>query len=432
MHKPQPLRLLVVGGGAAGVAVAWNILRCAERPVELVIADPREAIGLGVAYATSRDDYVLNVPAGRMGLAHDDPNHFVDWAGSGADDFISRRKYGRYLQESLDQEIRNSKFVDFRHVRTEVTSIDLGQLELMATTSDGPLGTFDKAVLAVGLGSLYQPEFTKTIGGAAGYVPDVWAPGLDYASGVIACIGTGLTFVDHALAALRDDPNRKVLGFSRTGWVPESHLPKREPAWEVPPAARKTAVGLVEFIDSAGSAWRAAQDGVRHDLPEIWRDLPESEKNEFLQSHWRWWNVRRHRAAPEISIELRNQLESGRLEVIAGEINDIKAKTSGFRIKLSDSRTFDVDQVLNCTGQDLDVVTPLISRLLDEGVVSRGPLGLGLAADFDSYRLRRGDGTLNSNLFAIGKILLGERLETTAMPEIRIQAAEIARQLLVG
>ncbi|MFM7491433.1 MAG: FAD/NAD(P)-binding protein, partial [Actinomycetota bacterium] len=58
-------RILIVGGGATGLIVATNLLRKSTRPTQISIADPRESIGLGVAYSTADTGHVLNVPASR-------------------------------------------------------------------------------------------------------------------------------------------------------------------------------------------------------------------------------------------------------------------------------------------------------------------------------------------------------------------------------
>jgi uncharacterized NAD(P)/FAD-binding protein YdhS len=58
-------------------------------------------------------------------------------------------------------------------------------------------------------------------------------------------------------------------------------------------------------------------------------------------------------------------------------------------------------------------------------------LRLGLDTD-PCGALRDGDGRPASGIFALGPLLRGSRYETTAIPEIRDQAAALARHLSVG
>ena len=57
-----------------------------------------------------------------------------------------------------------------------------------------------------------------------------------------------------------------------------------------------------------------------------------------------------------------------------------------------------------------------------------GPLGLGLAVDGDGRLLDRA-GEPSDALWAIGPLRRGALLETTAIPEIRQQAAALAQLL---
>ena len=71
---------------------------------------------------------------------------------------------------------------------------------------------------------------------------------------------------------------------------------------------------------------------------------------------------------------------------------------------------------------------PLIQQLLTNAHITADPLGLGVQAD-TAGRLRH-DGTSWPHLFAIGSLLRGTLWESTAMPEIRQQARNLADQLL--
>jgi uncharacterized NAD(P)/FAD-binding protein YdhS len=87
--------------------------------------------------------------------------------------------------------------------------------------------------------------------------------------------------------------------------------------------------------------------------------------------------------------------------------------------------------VINCTGPTLDLARagePLLEELLADGLVRPGPLGLGL--DHDSRGvLLNSIGAPSTLLSTIGPMRKGRLWETTAMPEIRGQALELADQI---
>jgi uncharacterized NAD(P)/FAD-binding protein YdhS len=71
------LRVAIVGAGFSGTMVAVHLLRQSEA-VEIDIIDPRVP-GRGLAYSTSCDAHLLNVPAVRMSAFGSEPMHFLEW-----------------------------------------------------------------------------------------------------------------------------------------------------------------------------------------------------------------------------------------------------------------------------------------------------------------------------------------------------------------
>lgn len=91
-----------------------------------------------------------------------------------------------------------------------------------------------------------------------------------------------------------------------------------------------------------------------------------------------------------------------------------------------------VDKVINCKGPSM------VSRLTNDGLtqslataglIRPDPIGMGL--DLDEHgALIDAAGMVRDDLFAIGPLRKGRLWETTAVPEIRSQAAALARHLL--
>lgn len=84
--------------------------------------------------------------------------------------------------------------------------------------------------------------------------------------------------------------------------------------------------------------------------------------------------------------------------------------------------------LVNCTGTDPNLVRrgePLLEALVARGLARPGPLGTGLATDHRG-RARDLHGRPSDWLWAIGPLRQGDLLESTAIPEIRVQARHLA------
>ncbi|WP_262338965.1 hypothetical protein [Gordonia sp. CNJ-863] len=85
---------------------------------------------------------------------------------------------------------------------------------------------------------------------------------------------------------------------------------------------------------------------------------------------------------------------------------------------------------MNCTGPQSDVRklgNPVLDSILDAGLATTDPLGLGLITD--DGRVLDADGRPGP-IWTLGSLRRGELWETTAVPEIRMQAEELAASLI--
>jgi len=116
------MRVTVVGGGATGAPAAVVIgRRLADRDAEVVVIDPAETIGPGLAYLTVDPRHLLNVRAANMSAFADAPDHFLDWlrrrpGGGGKSPFsvISRALYGDYVADVAREAVSPGQI---RHIR---------------------------------------------------------------------------------------------------------------------------------------------------------------------------------------------------------------------------------------------------------------------------------------------------------------------------
>ncbi|MCC3771666.1 lycopene cyclase, partial [Streptomyces sp. UNOC14_S4] len=278
------------------------------------------------------------------------------------------------------------------------------------------------------------------------FVPDPWAPGaLDgpLASGDdVLLVGTGLTAVDVALTLGRQD--RTVHAVSRGGAFPAAHAVTPLPPVAPPEALdglplsrlRRDVYRHVRRTLRCHGDWRPALDGLRPMTARLWSALPDGEKAEFLARDRSLWNSHRHRMAPATAESVARLLEAHRLRVSTGQVAAVRNVETDdgapLSVTLDNGRTLNVGWVVDCTGPATRVAEsadPLDRGLLTSGLAVPGPLGIGYATDADG-RLVGSDPAARRPLWTLGAPRRGELWESTAVPEIRGQAARIAQVLL--
>ena len=159
---------------------------------------------------------------------------------------------------------------------------------------------------------------------------------------------------------------------------------------------------------------------------QLWRGLSDADKRRFIREDARTWDVHRHRMAPMTHARFTGVVDSGRLVRHRGTIADVRPGPDALEVTLDDGTVLRVAAVVNCTGPVGTVtVDPLLARLARTGLVRPGPAGLGIDTADDGRVL----GTLPETppLLAVGSLRRGNLWESTAMPEIREQAYDVAR-----
>jgi uncharacterized NAD(P)/FAD-binding protein YdhS len=424
-------RILVIGGGASGLLVLINIAQMTSERVDVVVAEPRLVLGKGIAYSTKDGGHLLNVPASRMSALVSDPDHFMQWGNFDSNTFALRSDYGKYLLDTFVQLQGQTNIAQFEHRRATVESLVFQADSVEAKFDNEETVEFDIVVIAVGHGDAIGHPALESFVSHPNVVMDSWQHRNSLVDGTLVCLGTGLTFIDHALSHLRRNSNNTVIGISRTGLIPESHLAQRAAPIEVPASARTSPLTLRDFI-TGSSDWRAAQDGVRHELPDIWFAWSDAAKSEFLTDHLRWWNVHRHRVAPEIATEVNDAIADSRIQVLKGDVLSILEIDKKLNLEVSGVGEITADLIINCLGYRTPGSSKLFVGLAEAGITSPGPLGLGISTNYPSFNVINQNGEVLKNLYALGPILFGERFETTAIPELRVQAHEIARSISIS
>lgn len=453
---PTQRRVAVVGAGAAGTLTALHLAAAARRrpaePLEILLVDPAEHLGRGVAYSTRDGRHLLNVPARGMSAFPDEPHHFVDWlcrhvdSRTGPDEFARRSDFAAYLDDTLRTVVADSDGVTLVHRRAWATGLTVRDGTVDLTLDDGTQPRVDAAVVAPGVfapGTAWAPP---RLVGHDRFVADPWAAGALAAvpdDGDVLLVGTGLTGVDVALTL--DRPGRTLHLVSRRGRLPAVHAAGRyqaagAPLPELLSVARRSRPTDLEHLrrlvartvrDAVRDRrdWRAAFDTLRPLTGALWSSLPVDDRARFVREDAAWWDLHRHRMAPVSAAAVHAMRHDGRLTVGADEVVAVTPGRLADRldVRLRSGRGVPVAAVVNCTGPLGDVRRagdPFLDHLLASGVATPGPLGLGLATD--DGRLVDARGTSAAPVWTLGAIRRGELWESTAVPEIRGQAADVA------
>jgi uncharacterized NAD(P)/FAD-binding protein YdhS len=439
----------IVGGGAAGTLTAARLVDEAgrlHRPIEVTLIDPRPSIGRGIAYSTDDDRHLLNVPVRKMSAYSEDGGHFARWLeatdGTPSDPcgYAPRGRYGDYLHHVLDDAQRRTPWATVRHLRDRVIDLghDRGRCQL--TMAAGDSVEVDAVVLAVGHLGAELSWVPDSLRSSSRFVADPWTAGtLDGLEGDVLLVGTGLTMVD-AVRVL-DRPGRVIHATSRHGVLPQPHITGQLPVMEAPelPSPTPTLAELHAVMESHLAKatarygdWRPAVDSVRAMTQRLWAGLCEADRAEFLALDARWWDSVRHRIPPASAAALDAARAADRLAVHTARVIEAAESADGVDVTLSDGAVLRVAAVINCAGPCNDPQVsddPLIRSLVDRGLARGGPLGIGLDTDADGALLD-GDGTAALPVWTLGSLRRGTLWESTAIPEIRDQAAALARQLL--
>jgi uncharacterized NAD(P)/FAD-binding protein YdhS len=304
----------------------------------------------------------------------------------------------------------------------------------------------DAMVLARGISAPGTAWAPAALAASDRFVADPWAPGaldrLATVEGDVLLVGTGLTMVDDALPLARPGGRTRHAG-SRRGRVPAAHTTRPKPPTPAPSAPLAAVAGghapadldgLRALVrDTVAAAvretrdWRPAFDTLRPLTAALWSCLGPDERADFLSTDAAWWDLHRHRMPPSTAAAVARMRADDSLRVGSDEVLEAEETRDGLVVVLASGRRRAVGAVVNCTGPQGDVrrvADPLIDDLLAGGTAVPGPLGLGLRTH--GGRVVDASGARDAPVWTLGAMRRGELFETTAVPEIRAQAAAVA------
>jgi uncharacterized NAD(P)/FAD-binding protein YdhS len=459
VHRPT---IAIVGTGASGVLVALHLLDNPGPPARLLLVERSGKPGRGVAFSTNHKSHLLNVPASSMSAFERDPGHFVRWLGlkgfpNAQDDFVPRGLFGQYLGETLPSWAHLHQEDDLIEIaRDEVVDIDATGAGPTLVFAGRQPATVDAVVLATGILPPRWPRGSEKWQDNERCISNPWSPDvLDQVgpADTVTLLGTGLTAVDVLLALAERGHHGSIRAISRHGLLPRAHLSGPQPSATTGGAlldvgdrrARQLLHRFREAVteeEARGGDWRAIVDMLRAQTQSLWQSLPAEEQLRFRSHVERFWNVHRHRMAPAVAEQVDQLHDSGIFRSLAGRILAVEPSPPGLRLQVklpSEEHPYrwETDWLVNCTGPGTFAFTDdqvFAQNLRRRGLARPGHLDAGIGTD-SGGRVLAASGQPIEWMWALGSLRQGQLLESTALPEIRSQAVDIAlavRQRLAG
>ena len=433
--------VVIVGGGVAGVAVAYHLLREMNADGRIHVVEMGPWLGRGIAYGVESEVFRLNVPASRMSLDPEVPDDFVAFSGSSEPHaFLGRALFARYVTARVAAAVRDSP-AKLRLWRGEAVAVTPSGVVLRSGTTL-PAAT---VVLATGI----VPRVTHPDWHAK--VVDAWdecALATLPKQGRLLIIGSGLSALDVLAFLDAQGFAGEVTLMSPRGLLPLPH----EPVFQHAPAltaadvqqAPRALGPLVRWVrDTIASAvrsgmpWQRAVDRLRPHIAVLYRALPPAHRARFVRHVRPYWDVFRHRAPVDALERVAIWERAGRLRRLAGRgaIDGARRDAGELTVDIHERsgrlRREQFDAVVRCVGPALNVAeaeTPLLRSLIDGGLATLVPHGLGIETTVEG-RVVDGRGEPSSRLYGIGAVRRASDWETTSVPDIARHAQQLARDI---
>jgi uncharacterized NAD(P)/FAD-binding protein YdhS len=445
----------IVGGGFAGAAVAYHLARL-EPGASIVVFEPRDFLGGGLAYDDPDPAHRINVPATRMSLIPQDDGHFARWlaetgAGDGDPDitgrdgalYPQRRVFGRYVASYLDPLLAAGRVA---HVKSRVVSVTADGGRWTLATESGARYRARIVVLATTHPAPDVPAALAALGADPRLIRDAFVPGV--LAGIrpdarVVIVGTGLTMADVVASLDRQGHRGTIVALSRRGLRSRGHPAQpSEPFGDFTrPALRASALlrkvrATIREAAAQGLSWHGVIDAVRGQAQTFWPKLAREEQGRIVRHLRVYWDVHRFRIAPQVEDVLERRIAAGMLKVLAASVVAASARPDHIALAirhrgLNYVETIEADHIVVTTGPAHSKVIPAqpyLAGLAAEGHVAADHLGLGIACDARSRALDA-QGAAQPDLFIAGPLARARFGELMGLPQVSAQALSVAEEV---
>ena len=444
--------IAIIGAGYSGISVLHQLCKLGS-DAHVLLFEKRDQLAQGAAYSTPDPHHLLNVAAHSMSALHDEPDHFVNWLKANHfedftphDDvegqYVPRMIYGRYIASLLDEVLKDeSKTLTLDIIQEPVVDIEEG---FTVKTADKDYAV-DQVVLANGN---FAPQcicrdlLTLPEGK---YIHNPWQynaiqhiePDQD-----VMILGTGLTMVDIVVTLQAKGHRGQITAVSRRGLLPLAHkVHEKIPSFIDEQNLPTTASALMRLVHQVGKQlvkegadWRSVIDSLRPYNAKLWDALPMVEKHRFMRHVRPYWDVMRHRIAPEIAAILDAKRADGSLVVQGGRVRAFEMQGEKVICEFkprgqAESQSIQTDVVINAVGPSGNIAKigdELLSNLLAKGLLSQDDSQLGPIV-FDK---NKSVDQSSIKCFLHGPMTKAKYWEMIAVPDIRHQSFALAKELM--
>lgn len=215
--------ICVVGGGASGVSLLYNLSKSpslldALSIKKIDIFDESSFDG-GYAYRTMDENHIINMSSSRMSVDIYEKNNFSKWLVSNnySVNVVPRKLYAKYLKDTLHSAIERirSLGISIKMVDAKVSDMDVVQnkgVVLHPNTGD----VYSHVFLATGHNPPKRPKSRFPI-----LDPESLTEKMVSKASKVCVLGTSLTAIDAILKINKQNPNIEIHLISRNGCFPK-------------------------------------------------------------------------------------------------------------------------------------------------------------------------------------------------------------------
>jgi uncharacterized NAD(P)/FAD-binding protein YdhS len=449
----------IIGGGVSGAATAFHLALSNQSPApEIIVFEPRACLGKGLAYDTAEPAHRINVPAARMSLLTEEPDHFLGWiaahsATDGDDDalrpdgalFPRRSVFGDYVNAMLQPLVASGAV---QHRRATVAHVLRDGARWSVIGDDGVQTKADIVVIATSHPPPVAPgQLQAVLKGHPRFVPDPTRAGALAAirpADRVLVVGNGLTSADVIAALALKGHKGPITAISRRGLRSRGHAPvAQDPAGDFLTEPAFTARVLLKNVRSAirqaaldGRTWHGVIDQVRAQGQAVWQVLPLVERQRIVRHLRPFWDVHRFRVAPQVEAALDTAIAEGRLEILAGSVAASRIEADAIHCALrlrrcpgTIEKTYDAVVVTTGPGHGGILASqPFLAELSESGYLELDPTGLGLSCTRNSETIGPVAGVTPSLLVA-GPLARGTFGELMGLPQVTDHAVFVAARI---
>lgn len=443
----------IIGGGFSGTAIAYHMAKqTSQNDIEIIIIEPRESLGGGLAYSTTDPAHRINVPAAKMTMVSAEPDHFINWLKTDeasaedvfaqtakGDDFPQRSVFGRYVHDHIKPFLQSGQV---RHIKNKAVSATFADKKYNLVLGDNTALNADVVVIATTHPSPSVPTALQHLTGTPRFIANPYttdALNTIKPEQAVLIVGTGLTAADMIASLDRRNHHGPITALSRHGYRSRGHAHAAVEAFGTfgNDATARSLLGKVrqtlQHAAKKGLSWHPVLDALRDQAPSIWGILPVQERRRLVRHLRSLWDVHRFRIAPQVEAVLDRRLLEGSLTILPASLHSARIDEGRFKVSYrqrygASIETASFDAIIITTGPAHSAIArenAFVGSLFAQGLLSADPIGIGLHTAQTGQAIGL-EGKAIPSLYIGGPLARGTFGELMGVPEVTRYAEFLA------